>query len=126
LYESHGVRGRPVLGAALGGWKIGVLETFMSGPPFTVITAANTTNAFPAGSLRPNLLRNPKLPSGERTVGRWFDTTAFAAPEPFMFGNSPRSVLRGAPLFTTDLTTERTFRLTERYRFEIRVSFTTC
>jgi len=107
----------------LRGWKIGVLETFMSGPPFTVIAAANTTNAFPAGSLRPNLLRNPERASSERTVGRWFDTTAFAAPEPFTFGNSPRSVLRGAPLVTTDLTAERTFRLRERYKFELRAEF---
>jgi len=30
----------------LRGWKIGVLETAESGPTFTVITAANTTNAF--------------------------------------------------------------------------------
>jgi len=28
------------------------------GTTFTVITASNTTNAFPAGALRPNLLRN--------------------------------------------------------------------
>jgi Carboxypeptidase regulatory-like domain/TonB-dependent Receptor Plug Domain len=123
LYESRGVGRSRLLNSALGGWKIGVLETFMSGPPFTVITASNTTNAFPAGSLRPNLLRNPELPSSERTVTRWFDTTAFAAPAPFTFGNSPRSVLRGDPLFTTDLTTERSFRLSERYKFELRGEF---
>ena len=40
------------------GWKLGVLETLESGPPFTVIMAANTTNAFSAGPLRPNLLRD--------------------------------------------------------------------
>src|SRR5262245_34258682 len=123
LYESRGFHGHPLLSHALSGWKIGLLETFMSGPPFTVITASNTTNAFPAGSLRPDLLRNPELPSSERTVTRWFDTTAFGAPAAFAFGNSPRSVLRGAPLFTTDLTTERSFRLSERYKFELRGEF---
>jgi hypothetical protein len=95
----------------------------MSGPPFTVITTANTTNAFPAGTLRPDLLRNPELPSSERTVARWFDTSAFAAPAPFTFGNSPRSVLRGASIATTDLTTERSFRFSERYKFEVRGEF---
>jgi hypothetical protein len=105
LYESRGFNKHPLLKHALGGWKIGLLETFMSGPPFTVVTTANTTNAFPAGALRPDLLHDPELPSGERTVSRWFDTTAFAAPAQFTFGNAPRSVLRGAPLFTTDLTT---------------------
>jgi hypothetical protein len=123
LYESRSLRGRPLISSVVRGWKIGLLETVMSGPPFTVITAANTTNAFPAGALRPNLLGHPELPSDERTVARWFDTTAFAAPPPFTFGNAPRSVLRGAPLLTTDLTTERAFQLTERYRFELRGEF---
>jgi hypothetical protein len=104
-------------------WKVGVLETFMSGPPFTVITTANTTNAFPAGALRPNLLRNPELPSDQRTVARWFDTEAFAAPAPYTFGSAPRSLLRGASLLTTDLTAERSFRFTERYKLELRGEF---
>jgi hypothetical protein len=105
------------------GWKLGLLQTYMSGPPFTVITSANTTNAFPAGPLRPNLLRDPSLPSSERTIDRWFDTTAFAAPAPFTFGNSPRSLLRGAALLTTDMTLERAFHFTERYRIELRGEF---
>jgi hypothetical protein len=105
------------------GFKLGVLETYMSGPPFTVVTSANTTNAFPAGPVRPNLVKDPSLPSGERTIERWFDTTAFAAPAPFTFGNSPRSLLRGAPLVTTDLTVERAFHLSERYRVEVRGEF---
>lgn len=116
LYESRAFQAHPLLNTAFSGWKLGLLETFMSGPPFTVITTANTTNAFPAGALRPNLLRNPELPSGERTVTHWFDTTAFAAPAQFTFGNSPRSVLRGAALLTTDITVERSFRLTERFK----------
>jgi hypothetical protein len=36
------------------------------------------------------------------------------------FGNSPRSVLRAAPVVTTDATLERSFRLNERFRFDIR------
>jgi hypothetical protein len=100
------------------GWKLGVLQTMESGPPFTVVMAANTTNAFSAGPLRPNVLRDPAL-SG-RSVARWFDTTAFAAPAPFTFGNAPRDGLRAAPLFTTDVTVERAIRVTERWRAEVR------
>ena len=107
----------------LGGWKIGVLQTAQSGAPFTVITTANTTNAFPAGPLRPNILRDASLPGGDRTITRWFDTTAFAAPAPFTFGNSPRSGLRGASLVTTDATLEKTFKITERVKFDVRGEF---
>jgi hypothetical protein len=123
LYEIPSFRGHRILSAALGGWKVGVLQTAQSGAPFTVITAANTTNAFPAGPLRPNLLSDPSLPSGERSITRWFDTNAFAAPAPFAFGNSPRSGLRGAPLITTDATLEKTFSITERWRLDLRGEF---
>lgn len=123
LYEIPSFSGNRFVSAALGGWKVGVLQTAQSGAPFTVITAANTTNAFPAGPLRPNILRDGALPSGERTITRWFDTTAFAAPAQFTFGNSPRSGLRGASLVTTDATLEKTIFLTERWKFDLRGEF---
>jgi len=123
LYELPGPKSNGLLKSAFGGWKLGLLETWMSGPPFTVFTSSNATNAFSAGPQRPNLLRKPELPKSERTVARWFDTTAFAAPAQFTFGNSPRSVLRGSPLFTTDLTLEKSFQLTESVKFDLRSEF---
>jgi hypothetical protein len=123
LYELRKFKGHRVLNAALGGWKVGLLETAESGPTFSVITSANTTNAFPAGSLRPNLLRDSELSSDQRTVSRWFDTSAYANPAPLTFGNAPRSGLRGAPVVTTDATLEKSFNLSERWRFDIRGEF---
>jgi hypothetical protein len=100
-----------------------VLETAESGPTFTVVTAANTTNAFPAGTLRPNLLEDPLLPSDQRTVARWFNTSAFVNPAPLTFGNAPRGGLRGAPVVTTDATLEKSFSLLEHLRFDLRGEF---
>jgi hypothetical protein len=121
LYEVPRLGGHPLLNAFVGNWRVGTVVTLQSGPPFTVITAANTTNAFSAGALRPNLLHDAELASGERTLTRWFDTSAFAAPAPFTFGNSPRSVLRGPGLSTVDMMLEKTFGLTERARVDLRV-----
>ncbi len=73
--------------------------------------------------MRPNLLRNPNLPSGEQTLGRWFDTGAFAAPAPFTFGNSPRSGLRSASIQSVDATLSKEFALTERYALNLRGEF---
>jgi hypothetical protein len=101
-------------------FKFGVLETAESGPTFTVLASADTTNSFAAGPLRPNLLRDPSLASDQRTIARWFDTTAFANPVPLTFGNSPRSGLRAAPVVTTDATVERSFTFSDRYRIELR------
>src|SRR5262249_11511064 len=122
LYEVRQFRSHRVLDAAVGGWKGGLLETAQSGAPFTVITTANTTNAFPAGSLRPNLVSDPHLASGQN-ITRWFDTSAFIAPGAFTFGNSPRSGLRGANLVTTDVTLEQSFHFTERWRLDLRGAF---
>src|SRR5262249_16585420 len=79
----------------LGGWSVGVLGTVQSGPPFSVTTQTNTTNAFSAGPLRADITGDPGLPAGERTLTRWFNTNAFAQPAPLTFGNSPPGVLRG-------------------------------
>ena len=35
------------------------VTTLQSGPPVTVVTQTNSTNAFSTGSLRPNVLGNP-------------------------------------------------------------------
>jgi hypothetical protein len=123
LYDLHRFRGNRALDAFLGGWRVGVLETYESGPVFTVTTASNTTNAFPAGTLRPNLVTDASLASDQRSVSRWFNTLAFAQPANFSFGNSPRSGLRGAPIVTTDATLEKSFAITERWKFDLRGEF---
>ncbi len=120
LYEIPSFTSQPVLKAALSGWRLGLLQTVQSGAPFTVTTTANTTNAFPAGPLRPNLVADPDLPAGERTLSRWFNTAAFQNPAPFTFGNAPRSVLRGPMFITTDLTVEKTIGLHKGFRLDVR------
>lgn len=123
LWEAPALRGRRVLKAVAGGWKLGVSSTIQSGAPFTVVMTTNTTNAFPAGPLRPDLVGDPALPGGGRTLARWFDTSAFRAPAQFRFGNSPRSGLRGDSQRTVDFTTEKGFAVTERWRVELRGEF---
>jgi Carboxypeptidase regulatory-like domain/TonB-dependent Receptor Plug Domain len=121
LYEVRPFTKNSFVNAALANWRVGVLETLQSGPPFTVVTTANTTNAFPAGPLRPNLVGDPELPSDERTLTQWFNTSAFVNPANFTFGDSPRSVLRGPGIVTTDLTLEKTIPLAGQVRFDLRV-----
>lgn len=107
LYQVPRVSGNSFVSAIASHWRVGVVQTLQSGPPFTVVTTANTTNAFPAGPLRPDLVGDPVLPENERTITRWFNMAAFANPAAFTFGNSPRSVLRGAGVATTDVTLEK-------------------
>jgi hypothetical protein len=107
----------------VGGWSISDVTTVQSGAPFTVTTQTNSTNAFSAGALRADVLHNPNLDSGQRSVQRWFDTSAFAQPAPYQFGNQGVGGVRGPGLLNFDVSLLREFRFTERARMEIRGEF---
>src|SRR5260370_16882210 len=101
----------------------GGLKPAKAGALFTVITGASRTKAFAAGSVRPNLLRDPSLAGNQQSITHWFDTSAFAAPAPYTFGNSPRSGLRGARLVTTDFTLEKSLRFKKKVKLYVRADF---
>ncbi len=107
----------------LGGWSIGSVITIQSGAPFTVTTQDNTTNAFSAGALRADVLRDPNLPSGRRSLNRWFDTDAFRQPAAFTFGNQGKDILRADGISTFDFSILRSFALSEDKRLQFRGEF---
>lgn len=87
---------------AVGGWEIsGIWSTqtgqfltpFWTGPDPVGIFYTDSDSA--EVSLRPDILRNPNLPSGQRTIERWFDTGAFAPPQTGRFGTSAKGVIKG-------------------------------
>jgi hypothetical protein len=105
----------------LGDWSLGMLATLQSGPPFTVTTQTNTTNVFSAGAQRADLIGSPELSSGNRTIGRWFNTDAFMQPLALTFGNSGRGILRGDGDITFDFSALKNFRITEKRLLQIRL-----
>jgi len=107
--------------ALLGGWTIGSIVNVQSGGPFTVTMQTNTTNAFSAGALRANLLRDPNLPAEQRRLDRWFDTDAFAAPPPYTFGNAGRGIVRADGRVNFDFSLNKNFPWGERRGVQLRV-----
>lgn len=87
------------LNATIGGWQFNGLTTARTGVPFTPRLSFNPANT---GHPRPDRLADGNLPRGERSAGRWYDPSAFAAPTPFVFGNAGRSILVGPGVFNTD------------------------
>jgi hypothetical protein len=77
----------------IGGWQTNGIVSLYDGLPFSVNSATNSLNI--GSGTRADRLRNGSLPVGERTIDRWFDTTAFTAPGPQLFGNGGRNILRG-------------------------------
>jgi hypothetical protein len=96
------------------------MTTLQSGAPFTVTTQVNSTNAFSAGALRADVLRNPNLPSGERALGRWFDTDAFRQPANFTFGNQGVNLLRADGYVNVDFSLLKNIPLGEDRKIQFR------
>jgi hypothetical protein len=95
--------------ALLSRWQLSGIFTAQTGSPFSVLMACADVNAE-GNNCRPNLIREPNLSAGQQSIARWFDTAAFAIPNPQAWGNAGRDILRGPSLADIDLALARSFR----------------
>lgn len=85
-------------------WTISGIPTFQSGAPVGIgLDTATKFSGSATDGQRVNVLRNPILPKDQRTVGRYFDTGAFALPAPDTPGNAAKNVFRGPGTNNWDL-----------------------
>ncbi len=121
-----------IVDKVLGGWTanwIGFLQTGQWFTPYFSTTDPSNTNSY--GGL-PDRIANGNLPKGQRTLDRWFDTSAFKIPgcpdnDPACanpanigrFGDSGINILEGPGLNTQNLTLRKRFRITERLHFDL-------
>jgi hypothetical protein len=113
-FLSHGV-----LAQIVGPWNFSGVWSLHSGSPFTVFYGSAVSNSSGGGTQRPNRVGSGRLSSG-RTTARYFDTSTFAAPATYTFGNSGTGILTGPGYFNVDLTLERRFVLTDRFSADLR------
>jgi hypothetical protein len=106
--------------AALTGWRVNTIFTAQSGAPFTINLAVDNANIGAGPAQRPDQLRNPNLPRGSRTPDRWFDTTVFAMPAQYTFGNAPRNSVVGPGMANLDLALAKVWMLDEPAQLEFR------
>ncbi len=106
----------------LGGWQTSTIVSIRSGSPFSVLVSGDTANAG-AGSVFADLVgdNHGNLPGDQRTIDRWFDTSAFAAPAPFTFGTSGRNIVIGPGAATVDLSVARDFAIAAGHRLQVRM-----
>lgn len=104
----------------IGGWQISAMGTLLTGAPFGVVTQSNTCECASTGGQRADILRDPALPSDQRSPARWFDTTAFAQPARFQFGTAARSVGRSPGMTNFDMGIMKNFSIGERCRVQFR------
>jgi hypothetical protein len=110
--------------AALGGWRVGGIYTLESGSPFTVnLTSDVANNGEPTAtqsniSERPNLICNPDI--GPKTPAQWFNTSCFAAPAAFTYGNAGRDIVTGPGTNNFDATFQKNFAIRESVQLQFR------
>ena len=103
----------------LAGWQIGGLVRIQAGDAVAVTQATNNNSSLGYAVQRPDRTGNPNE-LAVRTVGRYFDVTAFTAAPQFAIGTSSRNPVRGPGLQAADVMIGKTFRLAERLNLEFR------
>jgi hypothetical protein len=103
-----------------GGWRTSGVFIAQSGAPFTVNLAVDRANVGAGPAQRPDAIRDPNLPGGQRTPDRWFDTDAFGMPQPFTFGSARRNSVIGPGYANVDAVLAKHWPVGSRSELEVR------
>ncbi len=103
-----------------GPWDFAGIWSIHSGDHSTVFYSSNVSNSSGGGTQRPNRIGNGNLPIDQRTLSRWFDLAAFAAPTQYTYGNSGTGIIAGPGYFNVNLTLERHFIVRDGIDIDLR------
>jgi hypothetical protein len=117
-----GRAGSAALRTALGGWQVGGIVALQSGFPYSVRYAVNSVNTGERTTIFPNLIGpdHGNLPESERTVQRFFNTGAFEAPAPYVYGTAGRNILIGDGIANVDFSILKRLALGEHRELQFR------
>lgn len=109
----------------IGQWAIGGILTLNSGRRVNVSVQGDPANVGTSSFARPNMVagEKPILPSGERSLDRWFNTDAFVRQPNFTFGNAPRNAIQAPGLKNLDFAIYKVFSVDERRTLQLRGEF---
>jgi hypothetical protein len=136
LYELPFGRGKhfdisnPVANFVFGGWQLGGILTFQGGFPMTAYCGpGNIQNG--GGYCKPDAVagQNPNLPGSQRTVQRFFNTSAYVdrvGQDPtriteFRYGTAGRNTITGPSIAAFDASVNKRFSIHELHNVEFRV-----
>ena len=106
--------------SVIGGWTLSLITVVQHGAPMELVTQTNSTNAFTPGPQRVNVLHDPNLQGDQRSVSKWFDPTAVAAPLAYTFGNSSRSLVWTPGVVDLSASLLKNFKIRDRFNVQIR------
>jgi len=117
---------RGVPAQILGGWAIEGVTLLQTGQRFTPSFSGSDPSDTNSLSGRPDRVGNGNLPSGQRSITRWFDPSAFVVPpaNAGRFGNADVGILEGPGTINFDIGLYKGFRLRERGRLQFSATAT--
>jgi hypothetical protein len=108
-------------GAILSGWQVSTIISVSSGFPRNVTVGTDRSNTG-GGQDRPNATGQAvELPRDQRTVQRWFNTTAYVMQPAGSWGDVGRNTVLGPGITSVDASIIRNFRIrskTLQFRLE--------
>ena len=110
-----------MLSHIVGGWQINGITALQGGLPFMVGVGSPVTNNGVGN--RADRVTDGSLSRDQRTLARFFDTTAFRTPAQFQYGNSGRDILRGPGTVNFDFSLFRNVRFSEKRSLQFRSEF---
>jgi hypothetical protein len=116
--------------ALLGGWELVWIQTFQTGPPFTV-SFAGSPNVYLPGASRPNQLKpNDQVKLAHVDIGpnrfpipaqnRYLKLDGFAYPASFTPGTLGRNTLEAPGIVWAQASLAKEFPIRERLKFHLR------
>ncbi len=104
-------------GKLISGWQIATIVQVQTGQPLTVTLPFDNPNVGEGAKL-PDVIGDPN--NGPKTVDEFFNTSAFAVPAPYTFGNEGIGAVTGPGLTDVDLSLSKNTNITERVKVQFR------
>jgi hypothetical protein len=107
-------------GGLVRGWQVNAVANWQGGTPVNIQNQTDIANT--GGNDRPNLVpgQDPVLPKDQRTVQKYFNTSAWATQQQFTVGNAPRTFMHGPPQRRLDLAVFKQVELGGAHSLQLR------
>jgi hypothetical protein len=118
--RGHAINPSGAAGKLAEGWSISGLGSAQSGAPFTVILPTDNANIGAGPAQRPDVISDSNA-NAPHTAQQWFNTSAFAMPAQFTFGNAGRNIVYADNEVDWDVSLHKDTPLTDRVGLQFRV-----
>jgi outer membrane receptor protein involved in Fe transport len=109
-----------VYGTIARGWAMNLVSQIQGGLPVNISNSGDRVNSTYTGQDHPNQVADWQLSKDQRTLDRYFNTSAFVAQTLYTYGNVGMNSARGPGRVGFDVSVHRTMRVSEKLSLQLR------